>query len=140
MKKNKTFTRGGFRSIFISVVGILVVGGVNIMKLRNKLLMSLIVVTLLHVMSISVFCLPSMDKYKDYESNIVEYCDTGEGFVFVSDQGTFVEPPKGESNIQSFTYYLDGDKIKQVYKTETFFCVVLWDGDQEPHVDIYYFK
>lgn len=110
------------------------------MKVRNKLLISLIVFTLLSVMSISVFCLPSLDKYKDYESNIVEYCETGEGFIFVSDDGTFVEPPKGQENTQSFSYYMDGAKIKQVYKTDTLFCVVLWDGDKEPHVDIYYFK
>ena len=108
-------------------------------KILLLFMLCLFSLTSLYYATYSVSCMPNLDKYKEYEGNVIQYCEDMTGFLIVSDEGTYIESPMGQKNSQKFKYYVDNNKIKQVYRTDEVFCVVTWAGS-EPTCLVYKIK
>ena len=99
------------------------------MKKRVILGTMLIGLSCISLWSIKGFCLNEtlLDKAKQYEKNIEDYCTTEEMFLEESDSGSHLADPKGKSeNITAFSYYEKDGVLKQIYRNADYVCVVDW--------------
>ncbi len=108
-------------------------------QLGRMFIVILCILSFLSIGIIRVFCMPSTDRYTRYESNIIEQCETGDGFITVTDDGRTLLEPKGERDSSNFSYYIDGNVMKQIYKSDSKVCVVTWNGEDADY-DMYIIK
>ena len=83
-------------------------------------------ITVLYASNLSVFCMPSIDVYSQYEQNIVQYCDTNEEFIALTDDGSTLLPAMGTSDNANFSYYTVDKYVKQLCITNDKVCIVTW--------------